>query len=1046
MKQINVTHKRTFSILLILGFLSVPLSVQRLYARSSERASASFSSAAMKNNQDGLKSSQDSHAGLNDGKEGVESKNGLKEDKDILKGAKDGVTDSIRVEGVVTDINGETIVGATVVEKGKPENGVVTDIDGKFTLTVPNRGILVISYMGYNTQETRVNQRISTYNIVLKEDNQVLDEVVVVGYGTVKKSDLTGSVATVGKRSFETQPVKNVSQILQGRSTGVEVTTTSGMPGAGARVRVRGTTSINKSSDPLYVIDGIISTSGLDGLNPQDIQSMEVLKDASSTAVYGSRGANGVILVTTRSGSEGRARVHFDAKVGISKVGGGYELLNAYDYAQALNDVRGAGTISPEDMEAYRTGQKGIDWEDLMTRTAISQDYSLNVSGGSEKIRYMLSGNVLDQEAVTINSKYSRYGFRANVDADVRPWLSISAKLSTAIIHSQGTAPSWFSVLNFSPTMELKNPETGIYNNDPYNIGGTNPYAQLVENKTDNYSYNVNANLSLLFKLAKGLTFTVQGGYDYDHSPSYSFTSKIVAPGANSSVNNNSDLHRYWQNTNNLTYRGEFGDHTLSATAVWEISRTFDTGLKAGGSGLINEAVGYWNLGNAAVRTESNSYSESSLASGVLRASYDYKKRYFLTAGIRADGSSKFQKGHRWGWFPSGAVAWDIANEPFMKNQHILSQLKLRASYGITGNQGINAYSTLRMLSPTIYGWGTTTGFNGYWTNLTGAPDLTWEKTTQFDVGFDASLFGFDITFDWFKKRTEDLLFQKQIPRYNGGGTYWVNQGKLNNMGFEFSLSTFPVKSTVVWETTFNAAYVKNEVVDLAGNDFVLTANYSDLGGAMQIMKPGHPLGSFYVYQWKGFDEKGANLYQKADGSLTTSPTAADLVIKGQANPKWTFGWNNTVSWKNWTLNVFFNAAAGVERLNISHFATASMTGNSRFVTLKDAYFRGWDKVENKADALYPSLTNTDNKNYANSDRWLEDASFIKLKNISLSYNIPRKVAKFAGIQLSVSAQDLFTITKYKGMDPEVYNAFDGLDYGAYPIPRTVTFGVKLRF
>ena len=955
-------------------------------------------------------------------------------------------TDSLTVDGIVTDLNGETIIGATVIEKGRPENGVVTDIDGKFLLKVPPKSVLVISYIGYNTQETRVNRRIHTYNIVLKEDNQMLDEVVVVGYGTVKKSDLTGSVSTVGKRSFESQPVKSVSQILQGRTPGVEVTTSSGMPGAGARVRVRGTTSINKSSDPLYVIDGIISTSGLDGLNPQDIQSMEVLKDASSTAIYGSRGANGVILVTTRNGETGRPRIHFDAKIGLSQVRKDYDLLNAYEYAQALNDIRGEGTISSTDMAAYQNGSKGIDWVDLMTRTALSQDYSLGISGGSEKVKYLLSGNVLDQEAVTINSKYKRYGFRANVDADVRPWLTVSAKLSTAIIHQENGAPNWFQVINYSPTMELRNPETGIYNTDPYNIGGTNPYALLTENYSDSYSYNVNANLSLLFKLAKGLTFTVQGGYDYDHSPSYSFSSKLVAPGAINSMNNTSNLHRYWQNTNNLTYRGEFGDHTLAATAVWEISRTFDTGLQAGGSNLNNEAVGYWNISNAATRTESNSYTESSLASGIVRASYDYKKKYFLTAAIRADGSSKFQKGHRWGWFPSAALAWDIAKESFMEHQHVLQQLKLRSSYGVTGNQAINAYSTLGMLTNTLYGWGTSTGFSGYWANQFSTPELTWEKTSQFDIGLDLSLFGIDITFDWFKKRTEDLLFQKQIPRYNGGGTYWVNQGKLSNTGFEFSVSAFPLKSTVVWETTFNAAYVKNKIEDLAGNDFALTATYSDLGGSMQIMKPGHPLGSFYVYQWKGFDDHGANLYQKADGSLTTTPTSEDLVIKGQANPKWTFGWNNTISWKNWTLNLFFNAAAGVERLNISHYTTASMNGVSRFITLRDAYYKGWDKVSDKADAQYPSLTNTDNKNYANSDRWLEDASFIKLKNISLSYNIPRRVAKFAGIQLSVSAQDLFTLTKYKGMDPEVYNAFDGLDYGAYPIPRTFTFGVKLRF
>lgn len=951
------------------------------------------------------------------------------------------------VKGFVSDEHGESIIGATVVVKGHPETGTVTDVDGKFTLEVEPRSILVISYIGYNPQETRVSRKTPFYNIILKEDNQLLEEVVVVGYGTVKKSDLTGSVSTVGTRSFESQPVTNVSQILQGRTSGVEVTSTSGMPGSGAKVRIRGTTSINKSSDPLYVIDGIISSSGLDGLNPQDIQSMEILKDASSTAIYGSRGANGVILVTTRSGEEGRARVTFDAKIGLSSVRKDYDLLNAYEYAQALNDIRGSQTISPEDMEAYRNGTKGINWLDLMTRTALSQDYNVGISGGTEKVKYLLSGNVLDQQAVTINSKYKRYGFRANINADIRPWLSLSARLNTAIIHQENGAPSWFHVLNFSPTMELRDPETGIYNNDPYNIGtGNNPYGVAMENYSDSYSYNVNANLNLLFKIAKGLTFNIQGGYDYDHSPSYSFSSKLIAPGAINSMSNSSSLHRYWQNTNNLTYQGQWGDHSLTATGVWEISRTIDTGLSASGSNLNNESVGYWNISNAAVRSESNSYTEASLASGIIRASYDYKKRYFLTAALRADGSSKFQKDHRWGWFPSAAVAWDVAKEKFMANQKILKQLKLRASYGVTGNEAISAYSTLGMLSGTSYGWGTTTGYTGYWGNQFATPELTWEKTYQYDIGLDVSLLGIDITVDWFKKRTVDLLFQKQVPRYNGGGSYWVNQGKLNNTGVEFSFSTFPVKSTLVWETSFNTSYIKNEVIDLAGNDFVLSANYSDLGGAMQIMKPGYPLGSFYVYQWKGFDENGANLYQKADGSLTTTPTSADLVIKGQSSPKWTLGWNNTLSWKNWTLNIFFNAATGYNRLNISRFTTASMSGVSRFISLRDAYFRGWDYVDNKAEALYPSISNTDNKSYANSDFWLEDASFVKLKNISLSYNIPRRATKIAGIQLTVSAQDVFTLTKYKGMDPEVYTGYDGLDYGAYPVPRTFTFAVKLRF
>lgn len=949
------------------------------------------------------------------------------------------------IKGVINDEQGETIIGASVIIKGE-DTGTTSDMDGRFTLEAPEGAILVISYIGYHTQEVKVRKR-SLLRVVLKEDNQLLDEVVVVGYGTVKKSDLTGAVSGVSNRQYKNQPVQRVENILQGRTPGVEVTATSGMPGASMKVRVRGTTSINKSSDPLYVIDGIISSSGLDGINPSDIQSMEILKDASSTAIYGSRGSNGVILITTKQGSEGKAQVTFDASVGLSTVRKQYDLLNAYEYATALNDIRGSSTISAEDLEAYKNGTKGINWTDLLTRTGITQDYRLAISGGNEKVKYLISGNVLDQEAITIMSDYKRYGIRANIDSEVKPWLTISAKLNASRLHkhNEGGA-NWLHVTNFSPTMELKDPETGVYNTDPYNMVGSNPYGEIVVNDSDSYSYNLNANLTLLFKIMKGLTLSVQGGYDYDNSPSYSFRSKLDSPGAINSASNTSALHNYWQNTNNLTWQKQFGDHSFTAMAVWEISRSWDSQLKGTGSNLNNESVGYWNLGNAAIRDASNSYTEFSLASGIVRANYDYKKRYFITAALRADGSSKFQGDNKWGYFPSAAIAWDIAQESFMSNQHVLDQLKLRASFGVTGNQDIAAYSTLGMLSGASYGWGTSTSSTGYWGNQFATPDITWEKTYQYDLGLDLSLGGFNITVDWFKKQTKDLLFQKQVPKYNGGGTYWVNQGKLNNTGVEMSLTTFPVKGAVTWETSLNASYVKNEVADLAGDDFVLTANYSDLGGPLQIMKPGYPMGSFYVYQWKGFDDKGANLYQKADGSLTTNPTSDDLVVKGQASPKWTVGWNNTVTWKNWTLNVFFNAATGYDRLNISRFMAASMTGVSRFITLRDAYFKGWDHVANKADALYPSLTNTDNKSYANSDFWLEDASFIKLKNISLSYRIPRRVLKFASVQLSVSAQDLFTITRYKGMDPEVYTSYDGLDYGAYPIPRTITFGAKIRF
>ena len=632
------------------------------------------------------------------------------------------------IKGIIYDEQGETIIGASVLIKGEETTGTTSDMDGKFTLSVPQGATLVISYIGYHPQEIKIRKR-TALHVILKEDNQLLEEVVVVGYGTVKKSDLTGSVSGVSTRQFKNQPVKRVENILQGRTPGVEVTATSGVPGAGMKVRVRGTTSINKSSDPLYVIDGIISSSGLDGINPSDIQSMEVLKDASSTAIYGSRGSNGVILITTKGGSEGKASITFDASVGLSTVRKQYDLLNAYEYATALNDIRGSSTISAEDLEAYKNGTKGINWADLITHTGITQDYRLSISGGNAKVKYLISGNMLDQEAVTIRTDYKRYGIRANIDADVKPWLTISAKMNASSLHKHNDGANWFHITNFSPTMEMKDPETGIYNRDPYNIAnGSNPYGELMVNYSDSYSYNLNANLTLLFKIMKGLTFSVQGGYDYDHSPSYSFKSKLEAPGAINSMNNTSNMHNYWQNTNNLTWQRQFGDHNVTAMAVWEISRSWDTGLQGTGSNLNNESVGYWNIANAAIRNASNSYTEASLASGIIRANYDYKKRYFITAALRADGSSKFQGNNKWGYFPSAAVAWDIAKEKFMSNQHILEQLKLRGSFGVTGNQDIAAYSTLGMLSGATYGWGTSNAYTGYWGNQFPTPDITWEK------------------------------------------------------------------------------------------------------------------------------------------------------------------------------------------------------------------------------------------------------------------------------------------------------------------------------
>jgi len=641
--------------------------------------------------------------------------------------------------GTITDVDSnEPIIGVNIILKGAAR-GTITDTEGEFSIDAPIGSTLVLSYIGYVTKEIKLANN-PVINIAMQEDQQQLNEVVVIGYGTMKKSNVTGAIASVSYKQFKDQPVKQISDILQGRTSGVAVTNVSGIPGGSVKIRVRGTTSINKSSDPLYVIDGIVA-SGLD-VNPSDIQSIEVLKDASATAIYGSRGANGVVLVTTKKGKEGKVQVFASVDVGISNIVKKYDLLDAYDYANALNDYKGSNTVSAENLAQYKDGSKGIDWQNLMLQTGVSQDYKVGVSGGSEKNKYYISANVLDMTAMTITTKYQRAQLRVNLDNKITDWFTLSTKINASRSHSHNGSIDMMSFLNYSPTMDMfEDEDKGIYKKDPYNSVDTNPYGKRVLDKEDSYTYNFNGNMDLKFKIIDGLTFSVQGGLNYANRPTYTFDSSLVESDAVSDMSNTSSTNIFWQNTNNLTYNKSFGDHHLTATAVFEVSGSEVKSLGITGTDLQNEFVGYWNVTNAKTRDASNGYSANSLVSGLARVMYDYKGRYMVTGTFRTDGSSKFQKGNRWGYFPSTALAWDIAKEDFMQDQNIFSQLKLRGSFGIVGNQGISSYSTLGMLATTTHdGWGTDQVHTGYWTGNLSTPDVTWESTYQYNAGFDASV------------------------------------------------------------------------------------------------------------------------------------------------------------------------------------------------------------------------------------------------------------------------------------------------------------------
>lgn len=674
--------------------------------------------------------------------------------------------DTRTISGIVRDNMGP-VTGANIVIKGTT-NGTISDLDGKFTLeNVPANAILQISYIGYLPQEITVNNQ-SSYNIMLKEDNQSLDEVVVVGYGTVRKADLAGSVAVLDNKAFKDQPITQISDALQGRVSGVQVQS-SGVPGGTVKIRVRGSGSINRSNDPLYVIDGIVRESGLTGLNPEDIQSMQILKDASSTAIYGSRGANGVVLITTKTGKANVRQIMFDAQIGVGTVAKRYETLNPYEFATLYNTYR-KETFSPEQLSAFQNGTAGTDWLDEIFQNGITQDYKLTLSGGSDKIQYIISGNYVGQEGVVKENTNKRYQARANITSQLTDWLHLTADVNAS--HNVKRSADFSAAkgnivniaMNYAPVLGIMN-EDGTYTRDPYSaITQLNPVGLLNEQIGESMRDIVNAHIDLKFNILPGLTFTTSNGIDYNDVKNYSFATTKVS--SSSSMSNNDAYRMTLQTTNNLTYNGKWGDHALTATAVYEATQSEYRYMNISGNNLMTESVGWWNVEMAGTRNAKNDYSKWALMSGVGRVMYNYKDRYMLTGTIRADGSSKFFN-NKWGWFPSIAAAWSMGNEDFMQHQNFIQDLKIRASYGLIGSQAIDPYETLGLMTQAMYAFGGNAYYTGYWIGQTVAtPDLSWETTHQFDVGLDFSILNrrLNISFDYFDKRTKDGLLKRTIP------------------------------------------------------------------------------------------------------------------------------------------------------------------------------------------------------------------------------------------------------------------------------------------
>lgn len=957
-----------------------------------------------------------------------------------------------QVTGRIVDSNGEPLIGVSVVEKGNKSNGAVTNVDGEYTVNVPAKATLVVSYVGYKTQEVAVGGK-RNVNITLSEDSEMLNDVVVIGYGTVKKADLAGSVAVMDNKAFKDQPITQASDALNGRMAGVNVVS-DGVPGGSVKIRVRGSNSITKSNDPLYVVDGMVRESGLDGINPEDIQSMQVLKDASSTAIYGSRGANGVVIVTTKTGKKGESRITFDASYGFSKATKLPKMMSTKAYAQALVDYNGK---KESDVKDYLDGTNpGIDWVDMMFRTGQTQNYKLVFTKGTDGMQSYISANYMKNEGTLEGSQYERFAAKANVKTSLTKWLDVTVDLNASRGVGKGVAslpgttsnPLWIA-FNSSPAMNMFD-KNGNYAQDEYCTIEPNAYGMLVGNKSERRNDVFNGHIDLQFNILPGLTFTSSNGFDYLNNYNYSLNSGKVARNHRIDMGNYNMQRTLLQTTNNLTYMNSWGDHHLTATGVWEATKSTTTNMRITGENLTTELVGWWNAENARKQKIANGYSNWALLSGVGRVMYNFADRYMVTGTFRADGSSRFSN-NKWGYFPSIAGAWTVSNEKFMENtRDVVSNLKLRASYGIIGNQDIDPYSTLALLKTTNTYYGVGDASVGYLLDRIATPDIKWEKTKQFDLGVDLGFFNnrLELSLDYFNKQTSDALLSTTTSNAFGGFTYMSNLGKVANQGLDITLNARVIETKdFQWQTSLNGTYLKNEVKKLTDKQKVIhTGSFQSVVTDPCVIMEGEALGSFFGQEWAGIDDEGYDTYWSTNDAgervAVRNPKETDRKILGKSTPDFTLGWNNTVSYKNWSLNAFFNSAFGVQRLNALRFAMNSKIGNSRMFTDADFLKEIGKTMPNP---------NVANNNYIGaSSKWVENANYFRCENITLAYDMPKSMTKFADIRLSFSVQNLFTITNYKGSNPAGYNGdgdtTGGIDCGTYPTPRTFTFGARFNF
>lgn len=1001
-----------------------------------------------------------------------------------------------RVSGTVTTSSGETLPGASVVVKGT-NTGTVTDVDGKYTLNVPENATLIFSTIGYTLQEVPVNGR-TVIDVTLQEDVRSLEEVVVVGYGVQKKSDLTGSISSISGDEITTLPTQRVDQALQGRAAGVLVLNTDGAPGGNTTIRIRGMNSINGGNNALVVVDGL-QGADLNSINPNDIASIEVLKDASATAIYGSQGANGVILITTKRGKTGKPVISYTLDRGVARMNKKMDLLNAAEYARNVNAVvlaNNATGVAPvpifseaEIQEFERTG--GTDWQDVIYRTAQITNHQLSLSGATDKVNYLISGGYLDQEGILLNTDYQRFTLRANAETEITDWalFGINWAGSREITNSTlfGGSTDWpnnpiGAAIRFSPTIPVYD-EKGNYSRASLFYGNPtlwNPLASAVEPSIERNTVRNNVNTYLQFQLLEGLTFRVTGGARLSEQDNMSFLNNKTFIGLqnNGQGSTTSNSSTYLQNSNILTYDKVFNKHHLTVTAVAEQQYTKSVGSFINTADFLNKETGSYDLAGANISNVGSFLSERKINSYLGRINYVLNDKYLVTLSYRADGSSVFGKNNKWGYFPSASVAWRAANESFIENLNVFSDLKLRASWGSTGNQAISPYQTLARISsganyPYNGGDGTDIGFQ-----ITAAdnPSLRWETTTQTDFGIDAAFFDgrLNLTADYYIKITEDLLMQRELPRHSGLSSIIDNVGSMENKGFELAIGGDPLVGTLAWNTGFNISANRTTVLDVGPTKKIaFTAGGSGQGTniAFMYLREGEPFGQMmgwgYEGTWKLHEADEAAKY----GQLPGDPHYTDLnndgkiniddqMVIGNSMPKFIFGWNNRLSYKNFELNVQIQGAQGNNIFNVARIALEQTQGTSRRILDRwtpenqDSDIPGLIDGLTRQNANLTSTITFPTSAGNTTSRYVEDGSYVRLKNVTLAYNFPASLTekiKLNNLRLYVSGTNLLTITNYLGYDPEVSSftgndAQLGTDYNNYPQSKLFNVGLNVSF